>query len=298
MDNYIWFHMVIQRVFPAPTMEIAAMLQQRLVIELLHRGEPRASKWFDETWTEEHGNYTNAAAGYVGNPNSGGIENGWKYLRRDTVGSGGTNMKIGADVFVPRLTQYVSVVSKQQAARVAHPVTGKRFFPQVPTITPALWKEVQNFDVVRMLLSHLDDTPAKQKPWNRVVAFFAERFFAAPDGSPKLTMTELIRALHAEHGSIGLARTSVTGFHFPSIRMMQHVRRKSKVQGRSDEELDILEKLTNPVVAAYSELFNTPDEFLRIHRTRNLEFALDVMESCVRYAAFSLYECLGSEFRL
>ena len=63
------------------------MLQQRLVIELLHRGEPRASKWYDETWTEERGNYTNVAAGYVGNPNSGGIENGWKYLRRDTVGS-------------------------------------------------------------------------------------------------------------------------------------------------------------------------------------------------------------------
>ena len=88
------------------------MLRQSLVDELLHRGEPRASNWFDETWTQAHGNYTNASAGYIGNPNSGGIENGWKYLWRDTVGSGGTNMEIRLDFFVPRLTNYITVLSK------------------------------------------------------------------------------------------------------------------------------------------------------------------------------------------
>ena len=97
MENYIWFHQCLQRLFSAPTIEIAAMLQKSLFIELLHRGEPRASNWFDE----------NASAGYISNPNSGGIENGWKYIRRDTVGSGGNNMKIGMDIFVPRLTKYI-----------------------------------------------------------------------------------------------------------------------------------------------------------------------------------------------
>ncbi len=37
-ENYIWFHMCLQRLFPAPTIEIAAMLQRSLVVELLHRG--------------------------------------------------------------------------------------------------------------------------------------------------------------------------------------------------------------------------------------------------------------------
>ena len=63
IDNFIWFHMCLQRLFPAPTMEIAAMLQRSLVVELLQRGEPRASKWYDETWTQAHGNYTHASAG-------------------------------------------------------------------------------------------------------------------------------------------------------------------------------------------------------------------------------------------
>ena len=191
-------------------------------------------------------------------------------------------MKIGVDVFVPRLIQHISVVSKQQAARLADPVTGRRFFPQVPTITSALWKEVQNFDVTRMLLCVLDANAAQRKPWDRVISFFAERFFAAADDSTRPTLTELIRQYHDEHGTIGMARTMLSGFHMPTSRMMQHIRRKCKVHGNTDEELHILKGHANPVATAYSELFNTPDEFPMIHRKRDLDFALDVMEAFVR----------------
>ena len=215
--------MCLQRLFPAPTIEIAAIFQQSLVLELLHRGEPRASKWYDETWTQKHGNYTNALAGYIGNPTSGGIENGWKYLRRDTVGSGGTNMKIGIDIFIPRLTNYLTVVSKHQAARIANPVTGKRFFPRVPIITSALWKAVQEFDVPRMLLCQLDDNRAQQKHWDSVIAFFADRYFASPPDSTPPTMTELIKQYHSEHGSIGMACNMLRGFHMPTVKMMREM---------------------------------------------------------------------------
>ena len=42
-DNFFWLHQCLLRIFLAPTEEIAAFLQASLVIELLHRGEPRTS---------------------------------------------------------------------------------------------------------------------------------------------------------------------------------------------------------------------------------------------------------------
>ena len=94
------------------------MLQSNLVIELLQRGETRASRWYDETWTGEYGNYTLASAGYVGNNRSAGIESGWKFMRCDTIGSAGSNMRIGMDMFVPLLTKYISNLSEKHAAKV------------------------------------------------------------------------------------------------------------------------------------------------------------------------------------
>ena len=134
------FIIAFLRIFLAPTEEIANFLQASLVIELLHRGEPRASAWFDKEWTGEHDNYTNASAGYIGNPNSGGIEAGWKYMRRDTIGSGGSNFRIGMDIFVPRWTSYVSVLSKKHVAKITDSITGERRFPKLPTITPAWFR--------------------------------------------------------------------------------------------------------------------------------------------------------------
>ena len=95
-------------------------------------------------------------------------------------------------------------------------------------------------------------------------------------------MTELIKQFHEENATIGMARTTLHFFHMPSAKMMQHIRRKFKVQGTADKELAILEKQVRLVVAAYCDLFNTPDQFPVIHSKRNLEFALDVMEAFVR----------------
>ena len=40
--NYLWFYQTIARLFQAPTMEIATLLQSNLVFELLHRAEGQA----------------------------------------------------------------------------------------------------------------------------------------------------------------------------------------------------------------------------------------------------------------
>ena len=87
---------------------------------------------------------------------------------------------------------------------------------------------------------------------------------------------------------------SLRGFHMPTIKMMQHIRviirRKYKTQGNSDKELALLEKQSRPVAAAFSNLFHTPENFPLMHRSRDLDFALHVVEAFVRrrYALSSL----------
>ena len=113
-------------------------------------------------------------------------------------------------------------------------------FPPLRLPRSALWKAVQNFDIARFLLCHIEANNAQQKHWERVVAFFADRADSDDSGPP--SMTKLITLFHEEHSSIGMARTSLCGFHTPTIKMMQHLRRKYKTQGTTDKELEALEK--------------------------------------------------------
>ena len=54
-------------------------------------GEERAAEWWRDYWCDDHGNYTNATAGYVSNNKSTGIEVPWRYMKRDTIGNAGNN---------------------------------------------------------------------------------------------------------------------------------------------------------------------------------------------------------------
>jgi hypothetical protein len=83
------------------------------VVWLSEVGEARASTWFNDTWTGERGNYTNATAGYVGNNLFSGIQSNWRYMRRDVVGCAGTTQCISLEVFTPSLLQYLSIRSKK-----------------------------------------------------------------------------------------------------------------------------------------------------------------------------------------
>ena len=74
------------KLLEAPTEDIARMVQAHIVDWLVIEKETRAASWFEKEWTGEHGNYTNASAGYVGNNKSTGCESHWKYALRDTLG--------------------------------------------------------------------------------------------------------------------------------------------------------------------------------------------------------------------
>ncbi len=120
-------------------------------------GEARAATWFNDTWTGERGNNTNATADYVGNNLSSGIESIWRYIRRDVVGCAGTNQHISLEVFTPSLLQYLSIRSKKHADKILCPKTGGHIFPSEATYIPSkLWKKIQEFKVYRLLLSYCE----------------------------------------------------------------------------------------------------------------------------------------------
>ena len=56
----------------------------------------------------ELGNVSNASAGYCGTNMVSGIESCWRYIKRDTIGTAGTNMGMSLEVFAPSLVKHMS----------------------------------------------------------------------------------------------------------------------------------------------------------------------------------------------
>ncbi len=98
---YIKFHQLFARELEARTEAIAQLVQEEIVEWLKAVKEMRAAAWFEKTWTGEHGSHTNASAGYVGNNKASGCESNWKYAKRDTVESAGSNMSMSLQKFIP-----------------------------------------------------------------------------------------------------------------------------------------------------------------------------------------------------
>ena len=146
---------VARRRVEAPTEAIAHMIQGHIVDWLRSVKETRASKWFETYWTGEHGNYTNASAGYVGNNKSTGCESHWKYVRRDTIGVAGSNKRMALKVWLPLLFKYLEALSKRHADKILRPVSGAHVFPTVPVITTKMWAKFHKFNVNRLLLSQV-----------------------------------------------------------------------------------------------------------------------------------------------
>ncbi len=166
---------MVHRLLQAPTVEIKRMLQRDIAVCLSEVGEARASLWFNDTWTCERCNYTNATAGYVGNNLSLGIESHWRYLRRDTVGCAGSTQRISLEVFAPSLIRYISIRSKKHADKIPCPITGDHIFPSEATYIPSkIWKKIQDFKVSRhgLLLSYCEASRHVRKLWADAMEFF------------------------------------------------------------------------------------------------------------------------------
>ena len=70
----------------------------------------------------EHGNASDALAGYVGTNMASGIKANWRYTKRDTVGSAadcaGTNMSMSLELFAPSVVKHVTDMSEKHADKI------------------------------------------------------------------------------------------------------------------------------------------------------------------------------------
>jgi hypothetical protein len=171
-ENFVKFHQLFARELESPTEAIAELVQEEIVEWLKIVKEMRAAIWFEKTWTGEHGNHTNASAGYVGTNVASGIESHWKYCKRDTVGSAGSNMGMSLQTFTPSLIKYVADTSGKHADKILNKKTGVHEFGSLPFISAGLWKAVQDFNMLRIRLAYVEHSQEYRNEWQLAVKFF------------------------------------------------------------------------------------------------------------------------------
>ena len=252
-----------------------------------------AAKWFEETWTGEHGNYTNASAGYVGTNKSAGLESHWKYMRHDTIGSAGSNRRLSLAIFAPSLVKYVRDTSEKHADKVLDSKSGIHKFPSVPTITTELWNAVQKFDVARLALSTVDGCISSQEQWDHEIYFFhppdQEIEESQEASASPLSITQKISDYRAAGRKIGLARSAILGVLMPSTKAMKQMRHKFKLTGFTTDNLTTMATHLLPLREKYLDLFHRTAEWNTKHADVNVDMTLDILETFERYcSSFSL----------
>ena len=91
------------------------LIQESIAVWMLSVDEKRAVVWWRTYHMGDLGNVSNASAGYCGTNMASGIEVTWRYMRRDTIGSAGTNMRMSLEVFAPSLVKHMSDMSERHA---------------------------------------------------------------------------------------------------------------------------------------------------------------------------------------
>ncbi len=262
-------------------------MQGNIVAELNDRDERRAAQWFDTTWTGPHGNYTRATAGYVETPFSAGLEASWRYMRRDTVGTSGSNMRMSLGIFVPNLTKYITDTSGKHADKVLNSANGKHQFPSMPTISTKLWKQVQAFDSMRLALSYVEGSKATQELWDHEIYWFwpadAELSKEARAALDERSITDKISLYHAGGRSIGAARSNIGSVVMPTARLLEYLQDKHKFVLNVDTMRD-MEGHLRPLRELYMDLFLDPVGWNTSHPEKTVDAILDLLEAFHRWS--------------
>ncbi len=238
--------------------------------------EARASTWFNDTWTGERGNYTNATAGYVGNNLSSGIESNWRYTRRDVVGYAGNTKRISLEVFTPSLLQYLSIRSKKHADKILCPKTGAHIFPSEATYIPSkLWKKFPDFKVHSLLLSYCEALQHVRKIWAEDMEFFHGLEFFHGYGKGE-SFGEAITRFRASGLKMKLARSATVGILIPTKSMMQHL----DLQKFPSFELAV--QCVEDCRVMYECMYHRDGNFDADYGDMSVEDKLEIMESFVR----------------
>jgi hypothetical protein len=234
--------------------------------------ETRAADWWRDYWCGEHGNYTNATAGYVGNNKSSGIESNWKYMRRDTVGTAGGNKRVSMRVFGPSLTQFMPDNSKRHADKILIAETGAHRFPMLPTICTKLWGKVQKFEIMRLLLSDSTGSKQVQKTWQDELDFFHE-----VETEGKL-FTDIVKKFREERGKMHVARSTLEAIIMSTARLINQLQRIFENYDR-EVTFEDYQKEVMKEAAAFEHLFNRTDSFEIEYPQYTVDDVLDLMDS-------------------
>ncbi len=140
-------------------------------------------------------------------------------MRRDTVGSAGSNKRVSTRIFAPSLTQYVSDTSKRHAVKILDAKTGAHRFPMLPTISTKLWGKVQKFDIMRLLLSTSTGSKHVKKQWLDELDYFHA---IETDG---MMYTEIIKKFREDRDKIHVARSTLEAIIMPTTKCLINLRR-------------------------------------------------------------------------
>jgi hypothetical protein len=267
--NFIKFHQLAARLLEAPTEKIMRLIQESIAVWMLSVGEKRAAVWWRTYHMGDLGNVANASAGYCGTNMASGIESCWKYIRRDTVGTAGSNMSMSLEVFAPSLVKHMSDMSERHACKMLDATTGTHMFRSLPLIKPAVWKSVQKFNVQRLQLSWVENDAGTRFQWEHITDLLC-----APDDADKMSFTDLVKKFHDDGHKVDIARTNITCIIIPTVEFVA-----SLVRMNIYDTYEKLEAAVRPVQAKYDMLFNDTDNFLENNPGADVEQILGIMES-------------------
>jgi hypothetical protein len=92
----------------------------------------------------------------------------WKYYRRYTIGTTGTNLRMPLDIFIASHIKYVRDLSMKHYLDMANDA-GIVVFPMYPSITTELWKKVRSIDPRIIQLSHVEGGLQYRTAWDASV---------------------------------------------------------------------------------------------------------------------------------
>jgi hypothetical protein len=182
-------------------------------------------------------------------------------------------MSMSLAVFTPALIKHIKDASEKHADKILCPKTGQHMFSIVPTIPPALWKAMQEFNLLRVRLAYVEQSAASRLEWQRVADSFGRE---DPDG-PQLSFIEKLMHFRAAGHTVGIARTNIGGIIMPTNDLLTYLKRK---QG-----CNTFRKLIyciSDLVPQCKFLFHDLPAFMDANPGMPVEEILNIMDSFVR----------------
>ena len=100
------------------------------------------------------------------------------------------------------------------------------------------------------------------------------------------SVTEMLKVYHDGGRTIGMPRRDVVGVLMPTQSLLDHMRKKYKLEDLTQENINTLHNRLGSLRAMYTELFHHTEHFFVAYPESDLKLVLKVMEAFDRYSAY------------